>query len=111
MTTTDLIARHMIGGSYSDTGDKTASINPATGAVVGHVRAEGAAQATAAIAAARAAFDTTLWPQSPRDRQMALLRWADHFRPGTGVQRHRLHKRFETPLFLAAMLQRSITKV
>lgn len=77
MTTTDLIARHMIGGSYSDAGDKTASINPATGAVVGHVRADGAAQATAAIAAARAAFDTTLWPQSPRDRQMALLRWAD----------------------------------
>lgn len=77
MTPNDLIAKHMIDGSYCNAGDKVESINPATGAVLGYVYSDGAAQAQAAIAAARHAFDATLWPQSPRERQMALLRWAD----------------------------------
>jgi aldehyde dehydrogenase (NAD+) len=38
------------------------SINPATGAVVGHAPDAGVAEAEAAIAAARRAFDTTSWP-------------------------------------------------
>jgi acyl-CoA reductase-like NAD-dependent aldehyde dehydrogenase len=37
------------------------SINPATGAVIGHAPDAGAEQARAAIAAARRAFDTTSW--------------------------------------------------
>jgi aldehyde dehydrogenase (NAD+) len=44
------------------TADKTfASINPATGAVLGHAPDAGVAEAEAAIAAARRAFDTTDW--------------------------------------------------
>jgi acyl-CoA reductase-like NAD-dependent aldehyde dehydrogenase len=43
--------------------DKTfPSINPATGAVIGHAPDAGIEQAEAAIAAARRAFDTTSWP-------------------------------------------------
>ncbi|TVS83819.1 aldehyde dehydrogenase family protein [Mycobacterium helveticum] len=38
------------------------SLNPATGAVVGHAPDAGLAEARAAIAAARRAFDTTSWP-------------------------------------------------
>jgi len=45
------------------TADKTfPSINPATGAVIGHAPDAGVEQAEAAIAAARRAFDTTAWP-------------------------------------------------
>jgi aldehyde dehydrogenase (NAD+) len=39
-----------------------ASVNPATGEVVGHAPEAGIAEAGAAIAAARRAFDTTSWP-------------------------------------------------
>lgn len=74
---TTLSARHAIGKTPSDSGTSAVSINPATGAEVGRFPAGGRAEAEAAIAAARHAFDRTLWPQSPRDRQMALLRWAD----------------------------------
>lgn len=77
MSSTDLIARHMIGGTYWDAGDKVQSVNPATGTTVGVVQCGGGAEAAEAISAARRAFDDTLWPQSPRARQMALLRWAD----------------------------------
>ncbi len=38
------------------------SINPATGAVIGHAPDADAVQPEAAIAAARRAFDTTSWP-------------------------------------------------
>ncbi|MBO0883289.1 MAG: aldehyde dehydrogenase family protein, partial [Mycobacterium sp.] len=38
------------------------SVNPATGEVVGHAPDAGVAEAGAAIAAARRAFDTTNWP-------------------------------------------------
>src|SRR5271157_5968614 len=45
------------------TADKTfPSINPATGAVIGHAPDAGVREAEAAIAAARRAFDTTSWP-------------------------------------------------
>src|SRR6516162_4951537 len=45
------------------TADKTfPSLNPATGAVIGHAPDAGVEQAQAAIAAARRAFDTTSWP-------------------------------------------------
>ena len=43
--------------------DRTfASVNPATGAVLGYAPDAGVAEAEAAIAAARRAFDTTTWP-------------------------------------------------
>ncbi|HYB38590.1 MAG TPA: aldehyde dehydrogenase family protein [Mycobacterium sp.] len=45
------------------TADRTfPSVNPATGAVLGHAPDAGLAEAEAAIAAARRAFDTTSWP-------------------------------------------------
>ncbi|MFC6488656.1 aldehyde dehydrogenase family protein [Nitratireductor sp. GCM10026969] len=74
---TGFAALHAIGKTRSDAGDPAASINPATGEEVGRFPAGGKAEAEAAIAAARRAFDTTLWPRAPRERQMALLRWAD----------------------------------
>ncbi|EFG75535.1 aldehyde dehydrogenase (NAD) family protein [Mycobacterium parascrofulaceum ATCC BAA-614] len=53
--------RLLIGGRLV-TADKTfPSINPATGAVIGHAPDAGAGEAQAAIAAARHAFDTTRW--------------------------------------------------
>lgn len=72
-------ARHYIAGAWQPA---TASafvlaMDPATGEVVGQVSNGGLAEAQAAVAAAREAFDTSLWPQAPRERQMVLLRWAD----------------------------------
>ena len=58
-------------------GGSAVATNPADGSVLGEISNAGVADAEAAIGAAREAFDTTLWPQSPRDRQMVLLRWAD----------------------------------
>lgn len=72
-----LDATHLIDGRAVPGPRTFSSLNPATGAVVGHLPDGGAAEAEAAVAAARAAFDRTFWPQTPRDRQMVLLRWAD----------------------------------
>jgi betaine-aldehyde dehydrogenase len=77
MLETSLSAKHVIGGASTDSDRAGTSINPATGQVVGHFADGGSAEAEAAIAAARRSFDGSLWPQSPRDRQAALLRWAD----------------------------------
>jgi acyl-CoA reductase-like NAD-dependent aldehyde dehydrogenase len=68
--------------------DKTfPSINPATGAVIGHAPDAGADQAQAAIAAARRAFDTTSWPTDVELRircldqlHRALVEHADELR-------------------------------
>ncbi|SEG48706.1 aldehyde dehydrogenase family protein [Marinobacterium lutimaris] len=70
-------ALHSIGGEASEGGAEALSINPATGELIGRFPAGGRAEAEAAIAAARHAFDSTLWPKQPRERQLALLRWAD----------------------------------
>ena len=77
LNTTRYQALHTIGGAPSDSGSRSASIDPATGEVVGHFPSGGRFEAESAIAAARAAFDRSSWPQSPRERQLALLRWAD----------------------------------
>ncbi|ORV93678.1 aldehyde dehydrogenase [Mycobacterium interjectum] len=53
--------RLLIDGRLVTTEKTFPSINPATGAVVGHAPDAGAEQAEAAIAAARRAFDTTSW--------------------------------------------------
>ena len=53
--------------------DKTfPSVNPATGAVLGHAPDAGIAEAEAAIAAARRAFDTTSWPTDVESRIRCL---------------------------------------
>jgi aldehyde dehydrogenase (NAD+) len=48
------------------------SLNPATGAVLGHAPDAGVAEAGAAIAAARRAFDTTSWPTDVELRARCL---------------------------------------
>ncbi|ANN67429.1 aldehyde dehydrogenase family protein [Bordetella bronchialis] len=53
------------------------SRNPADGGVLGRYAASSRADADAAIAAARRAFDGPSWARDPRLRQMAMLRWAD----------------------------------
>jgi acyl-CoA reductase-like NAD-dependent aldehyde dehydrogenase len=53
--------RLLIDGRLVTTDQSFPSINPATGAVVGHAPDAGVEQAEAAIAAARRAFDTTSW--------------------------------------------------
>ena len=77
MTTAGYQALHNIDGKSLGSSTQAASINPATGEFIGSFSEGGKSEAEAAIAAARHAFDNSLWPQSPRDRQMALLRWAD----------------------------------
>jgi len=53
------------------------TVNPATGESLGWVADGDRADAEAAIAAARRAFDNPAWAQNPRRRQMVLTRWAD----------------------------------
>ncbi|WP_306320082.1 MULTISPECIES: aldehyde dehydrogenase family protein [unclassified Streptomyces] len=53
--------RLLIAGRLTTTVATFASLNPATGAVVGHAPDAGPAEAEAAVAAARHAFDTTSW--------------------------------------------------
>ncbi|MCX4831277.1 aldehyde dehydrogenase family protein [Streptomyces sp. NBC_01016] len=53
--------RLLIGGRLTGAATTFASVNPATGAVVGHAPDAGPAEAEAAIVAARHAFDTTSW--------------------------------------------------
>ena len=54
--------RLLIDGRLVTTDKTFPSVNPATGAVVGHAPDAGVAEADAAVAAARRAFDTTDWP-------------------------------------------------
>jgi betaine-aldehyde dehydrogenase len=71
----DIAARHWIDGE--SVGDPTVdSIDPATGERVGRFANGGRAEAEAAVAAARRAFDNTDWAAAPRLRQNVLLRWA-----------------------------------
>ena len=71
----ELTARHWIDGE--DVGSPAIeSIDPASGTVVGRFADGGAAEAEAAIGAARQAFDRGEWAASPRLRQKVLLAWA-----------------------------------
>src|ERR1700744_6517028 len=61
--TEQLNDRHLLIDGQLVTVDGTfPSINPATGAVIGHAPDAGVDEAHAAVAAARRAFDTTSWP-------------------------------------------------
>lgn len=59
---TNAARRLLIGGQLVDADRGFHSFNPATGAVVGRAPDAGVAEAHAAVAAARRAFDTTSWP-------------------------------------------------
>ncbi|MGX1101492.1 aldehyde dehydrogenase family protein [Amorphus sp. MBR-141] len=83
-------ARHFIAGGWQPSADGRTgtSLNPATGDRLGIFSDGGVAEVETAIAAARRAFDETLWAHSPRDRQMVLLRWADAMEARTDALAH-----------------------
>ncbi len=80
----DRIARegvkHFINGQFveSDHGETFETVNPATNEPIARVAAGGKAEIDAAVAAARAAFDTGPWRRMPvKERARALRRIAD----------------------------------
>jgi acyl-CoA reductase-like NAD-dependent aldehyde dehydrogenase len=73
------IAKHWIDGEWTESGTVSESINPATGAVLGQWADGGEAEARAAVAAARRAFDTSTWPRDRSLRHRVLNELADHF--------------------------------
>ncbi len=74
-----LEAKQLIAGAWRDAegGTRGSSINPADASPIGQYAAGGRADAQAAIAAARRAFDRPDWAQAPRLRQQVMLQWAD----------------------------------
>jgi acyl-CoA reductase-like NAD-dependent aldehyde dehydrogenase len=71
--------RNLINGEWcpSVSGKVETSINPANGQQIGSFADSAAADARAAIDAAREAFERPNWAQNPRLRQMVMLKWAD----------------------------------
>lgn len=71
-------AGHFIGGEWmNDGGEARRSFNPATGEAIGSWLPGSAKLAGQAVATARAAFDKTNWPASPRQRAAALYEFAE----------------------------------
>ena len=73
------IAEHWINGEWTGSGTVSESVNPATGAVLGRWADGGEAEARAAIAAARRAFDTSPWSRDRSLRHRVLNEMADRF--------------------------------
>ena len=73
------IAEHWIGGEWVGSSTVSESVNPATGAVLGQWADGGEAEARAAIAAARRAFETSPWSRDRTLRHRALSEMADRF--------------------------------
>jgi betaine-aldehyde dehydrogenase len=73
------IAKHWIDGQWVGSGTVSESVNPATGAVLGQWADGGEAEARAAIAAARRAFQTSPWSRDRSLRHRALNEMADRF--------------------------------
>ena len=71
------IAQHWIDGRWTGSGSVLESISPADGTVVGSFYDGGEAEASAAVDAAAAAFETTAWARTPSLRATALSRLAD----------------------------------
>ena len=70
-------ARNLVGGAWADGGTAVESISPSTGRPIGRFMSAGAAEAAAAIAAARTAFDSTSWSRDTPARARALHELAD----------------------------------
>jgi betaine-aldehyde dehydrogenase len=73
------IAKHWIDGEWVGSGTVSESVNPATGAMLGQWADGGEAEARAAIAAARRAFDTSSWSRDRGLRHRVLSEMADRF--------------------------------
>jgi acyl-CoA reductase-like NAD-dependent aldehyde dehydrogenase len=76
---TNLTALNLIDGQWQHAlaGAAGHSINPADGSRLGTYSDSGREDARIAIAAARHAFERSLWPHDPSLRQAVLLRWAE----------------------------------
>lgn len=75
----NLTALNLIDGQWQPAiaGATAASINPANGQCIGSLADSKREDARIAVAAAKHAFETTLWSHNARERQMVLLQWAD----------------------------------
>jgi betaine-aldehyde dehydrogenase len=73
------IAEHWIGGEWVGSSAVKESVNPASGVVLGRWADGGEAEARAAIAAARRAFETSAWSRDRSLRNRALIEMADRF--------------------------------
>jgi acyl-CoA reductase-like NAD-dependent aldehyde dehydrogenase len=73
------IAMHWIDGEWVDSPTVSESVNPATGAVLGRWADGGEAEARAAIAAARSAFEKSAWARDRQLRHKALTEMAERF--------------------------------
>jgi acyl-CoA reductase-like NAD-dependent aldehyde dehydrogenase len=73
------IAMHWIDGEWVDSPTVSESVNPATGAVLGRWADGGEAEARAAIAAARRAFEKSAWARDRQLRHKALTEMAERF--------------------------------
>src|ERR1700758_1746871 len=73
------IAKHWIDGEWVASDSVSESINPATGEVLGRWADGGEAEARAAIAAARRAFETSPWARDRNLRNQVLLEMAEAF--------------------------------
>ena len=71
------VARHWIDGAWHDGGKVEDSHSPSTGKVLGRFCSAGADEARVAIAAARKAFDTSVWAKDRDLRFRALNELAD----------------------------------
>jgi betaine-aldehyde dehydrogenase len=70
-------ARHWIGGAWVGSAKTGVSVSPSTNESLGSFADGGRAEAEAAIAAARRAFDTTAWSRDRKLRATALSELAD----------------------------------
>src|SRR5580658_673676 len=77
--TTIGVGKHWIDGQWIGSETVSESINPATGAVLGTWADGGEAEARAAIAAARRAFDSSVWSRDRALRNRVLSELAERF--------------------------------
>jgi betaine-aldehyde dehydrogenase len=73
------IAKHWIDGEWVASDNVSESINPSTGEALGRWADGGEAEARAAIAAARRAFETSPWARDRNLRSRALIEMAEAF--------------------------------
>ena len=73
------IAQHWIDGEWVGSEQRSESINPATGEVLGQWYDGGEVEAASAIAAARRAFDASTWSRDRGLRNQVLTELAERF--------------------------------
>jgi len=78
-----LSARHWIDGEWVDGEQRSQSVNPADGEIIGSYTEAGEREAQRAIAAALRAFRRTEWPQNRRLRARVMNEMADRFEART----------------------------